>query len=170
MRCLLSVALLSLAFASVCAGQSIGHFDQKTAKGAFYVSVDDRATLYINGMLIHRWSVGEERSPEIEIRTGDRITVKLEDDGGEKRFMMIFASTDGQTVVSFRNRDFKIIPELDATDFTPEEFEKWKKFAVQFKHKDRLPIKSYSDWVWGDLKNSILGCVLMPKMFTQKPR
>jgi hypothetical protein len=84
--------------------------------------------------------------------------------------MFLFASTDGQTVVSFRAHELKIIPELDATDFTPEQFQKWTKYAKQERHKNVLPVKSYSDWMWGDLDKCMLACIVTPQMFSQRPK
>ena len=113
--------------------------------------------------------IGESRTPELDLKTGDRIVVQLRNDGDKRYFMLVFASSDGQTVVSFRNHDFKIVPEIGITDFTPDQMQKWTKFAKQEKHKAVLPIKSYSEWVWGDLDKCILACTVDPKMFSQKP-
>lgn len=167
MRPLLTLtALLILAFP--CAAQLVSN--EKVVKGNFYVSVDDAVEVFINGTSAYKVSRGESRSPDMEIKTGDRVVVHLRNDGDKRYFMLVFASPDSKTVVSFRNRDFKIIPELNTTDFTPEQFQKWNKYAKEDKRKPVLPVKSYSEWVWGDLDSCILACVITPQMITQRTR
>jgi len=144
--------------------------DEKTVNGNFYVSVDDAAEIFINGASAYKIGRGENRSPDMALKTGDRIVVQLRNDGDKRYFMLVFASADGRTVVSFRNRDFKIVPELNVTDFTTEQFQKWGKYAKEDKRKPVLPVKSYSEWVWGDLDKSILACVFTPQMITVRTR
>jgi hypothetical protein len=143
--------------------------DAKSAKGTFYVSVDDAAKIYLNGKEVHNASVGESRSAEIELKTGDRVVAHLRNDSSNRQFMIFFASTDGQSIVSFRNRDFKIVPDLDVTDFTPDQFKAWNKYSKDLKRKDVFPIKNYSEWVWGDLDKCILACTVTPNMFSKRP-
>jgi hypothetical protein len=166
MRALLLV--LAVAFTLPCQAQL--PTNDKSARGSFYVSVDDATTIFVNGQKIYHTGIGDHRSPETELKTGDRVLVRLHNKGGPRSFMLLFASSDGRTIVSFRNRDFKIVPDLDVTDFAPDQFQKWSKYARQERHKDRLPIKSYSDWVWGDLNHCILACIVTPQMFSQRPQ
>ena len=140
----------------------------KSAKGTFYLSVDDAVSIFINGAPVYKTGRGESRSPELALKTGDRLVVQLRNDGDKRYFMLAFVSSDRQTVVSFRNRDFKIVPDIDVTDFAPDQFQKWNKFAKEDKRKPVLPIKSYSEWVWGDLDKCILACTITPQMFSQK--
>ncbi|MDB6172990.1 MAG: hypothetical protein JWL59_2301 [Chthoniobacteraceae bacterium] len=148
--------------------------DNTPTKGSLYVAVDDAAKIYINGTEVYKAGTGETRSPEIGLKTGDRVVVQLQNNGGPRRFMLVFASSDGQNVVSFKNHDFKIIPDIDVTDFTSEQFQKWTKFAKQDKHKENathmLPIKSYSEWIWGDFDKCILAAIVTPQMLAQKPK
>jgi len=162
--------LCFLALTLSCHAQFTSTLNDKSAKGSFYVSVDDHATIYINGQQFYHCDIGESRSPETELKTGDRIVVHLKEDGGGKRFMFLFASTDGQTVVSFRAHDLKIVPELEATDFTPDQLQKWTKFAKQEHHKHVFPVKGYSDWMWGDLDKCILAGTVTSQMFSQRPK
>lgn len=138
--------------------------------GTFYVSVDDGATIFVNGQQIHNAGMNESRSGELELSVGQRIVVQLRDDGGGRRFMLAFVSSDRQTVISFRHRDFKVVPDLDVKDFTPEQFQKWPKFAKEEKHKPLLPVKNYSEWVWGDLSKCIIACTITPEMAKPMPK
>jgi hypothetical protein len=165
MRTILPIFILLFAVFRVEA-----QFNEKSAKGSFYVSVDDAATIFVNGIKVHHAGIGETRSAEIELRTGDRIVVQLRDDGGERRFVMVFASSDGQSIVNFRNNDYKIIPDLGITDFTPEQFEKLKKSAKDLRQKVALPVKCSSESVWGELNSSILGSVVTIKMFAARSK
>jgi hypothetical protein len=138
----------------------------KSAKGTFYVSVDDTVKIFINGKEVYYvGKAGNSRSPEMELRTGDRVVVHLVEQGGGKQFMLVFASSDGTTVVSFRHRDMKIVPDLGVTDFSVDKFNQWKKYAQEFKRKDALPVKGRSEWVWGDLDSCILASLITPEMF-----
>lgn len=168
MRALVLI-LVALIVALRCEAQFASTLNDKSG-GAFYVSVDDAATIYINGHKFFSTGIGESRSRETELKTGDHIVIHLRDDGGGHRFFMLFASTDGESVVSFRNTDFKIVPDLDVTDFTPEQFQKWTKTAKQLNHKSPLPIKSYSESFWGDLNRCILAGTIKPQMFSQRPK
>jgi hypothetical protein len=104
-------------------------------------------------------------------KTGDRVLVRMDNDrGGPRRFMLLFASSDGQTIVSCRSRDYKIVPDVDVSDFGPDQYQKWTRYPKQDHMKHRLPIKSYSDWVWGDLEKSILASVVTPQMFSNRPK
>lgn len=171
MRTVLLV-IISFLFTISSKAQLVGMRDQKSAKGSFYVAVDDAATLFVNGEKVFHATVGQSKSRPMELKTGDRFVVHLRDDGGVKKFVVLFASTDGRSVVSFTNRDFKIVPDLDVTDFTPEQFQGWSKYAKQLKLKSRrgaeLPIKSYSEALWGDLNRCILACKITPEMFSQR--
>lgn len=133
-------------------------------KGTFYVSVDDAATIYINGTKFYTAGIGENRSPETELKVGDRIVIHLRNDTAERRFLLVFAGTE--TIVNFRARDFKIVPDLGVTDFTPEKFESWKKSPRSERIKDAkdLPIKNSSDWMWGDLDKTIIAGTITSQM------
>ena len=161
--------LILAAFAALPCQAQIEKTEAPT-KGTFYVSVDDAATIFINGKEFYKAGVNESRSPEGELKAGDRVVVHLRNDSSAKRFMLVFVSTDGKTTVSFRNSDFKIVPDIGVTDFTPEQLKKWTKSAKQMRGKNLLPVKSSSDWVWGDLDKCILASTITPQMFSQKQR
>lgn len=164
------LTLFAFLVALRCEAQFASTLNDKSAKGTFYVSVDDAATIYINGRRFYSTGVGRSRSPETELKTGDRLVVHLHEKGGGCHFFMMFASSDGESVVSFRHTDFKIIPDIDVTDFTPGQFQKWKKSPKQKKGKSPLPIKSYSESFWGDLDHCIVACTIQPRMFSQRPK
>jgi len=141
-------------------------------KGTFYVSVDDAATIYVNSQKAFEAKFGESRSPELELKAGDRIVVELRNDTDGRHFIFLFASSDGNSVISFKQHDFKIVPDIGLTDFTPEQFQKWTKFAREEKQKKalKLPITSGSEFIWGDLDKCILAGPITPHMISQKQR
>jgi len=143
----------------------------KPTKGTFYISVDDGAIIFINGAQVYEAAIGETRSPELELKEGDRLVVELRNDGYKRYFMLVFAASDEQTVVSFKHRNFKIVPDPGVSDFTVAQFEGWKKYAEEDDdRKPVLPIKSRSEWVWGDLDKCVLACVITPEMFSKRNR
>lgn len=150
--------------------QIVSSTDIKTAKGAFYLSVDDHATIFVNGQKVFHANIGESRSSEMELKVGDHVVAQLKNDGGPRRFKLLFASSDGRNVVSFRSTDWRIVLDLAVTDFTPAEMQQWQKRPKQIPGGKGLPIKSYSDWVWGDLESSILAAIVTPQMFSAKPQ
>lgn len=165
----LFVLLLTAAFMFPARAQFTSTRDEKSAKGTFYVSVDDAATIYLNGKEVHKAPVGESRSAELELKTGDRIVAHLRNDSSNRQFLIFFASSDGQTIISFRNRNFKIVPDIGLKDFTEEQFKAWNKYSKGEKRKDVFPIKNYSEWVWGDLDKCILACTVTTNMFSKRP-
>ena len=161
----------NLELSAVTSGKSDGRaVFSKTVKGQFYVSVDDAATIYVNGNAVHRASVGETTSIEFELKVGDRVTMKLRDDGGERQFMVAFVSLDRQTVVSFDSKSVKIAPDANITDFTVNDFQNWPKRAINERKKTKFPVKSYSDWLWGDLSKCALVSIVELDMFRQMPK
>ena len=143
---------------------------QQSVKGSFYVSVDDDAAIFVNGNKVHSAGINESRSPELELKTADRVVVHLHNATAGHRFMMVFVSSDQTKIVSFHARDFRLVPDLGLTDFTPDQFQRWTKQPKVERQEKHLPIKSYSDWVWGDSDESIIAGVVTPQMITQKPK
>ena len=143
---------------------------QESVKGSFYVSVDDEASIFINGGKVHSARINESRSPELELKTTDRVIVHLHNTTAEHRFMMVFVSSDQARIVSFHARDFRLVPDPGVTDFTPDQFQRWNKQPRPERHENRLPVKSYSDWVWSDLDDGIIASVVTSQMMTQKPK
>ena len=166
MRVILALFLLAIH----CAAQVPVSSFTKAIKGTFLPAADDHAIIYLNGQQVHKVDYGSKRSPEMELKVGDRVTVHLKNDRDEKGFLLVFVSSDNATLVSFRRTDYKIVPELDATDFTPEQFKRWNKTAKSSPRPDmNFPFKHYSDWVWGDTSKCILSAVVTPQMIAAKP-
>ena len=155
-----------------CSAQLPGKPAGEPIKGTFYVSVNDTATIFVNGQNAYQAPFGDSRSPEMELKMGDRIVVQLRNEAADRHFICLFASADGLTVVSFKHHDFKIVPDLGVTDFTPEQFQKWNKSAKEEKQKkaEKLPVKSYSEFIWGDLEKCIIAGPVTPQMITRKPQ
>ena len=138
-------------------------------KGKFFVSVDDEANILVNGAQFHRAPLNESQSPELELKPGDRIVVKLKNTLGKGRFMLLFMSTDRKEMVNFTPSSFKILPDPTINDFTPVDFASYKKQAkaVQgdFAKPYLLPFKSSSKWVWGEVDISSIGYLVTPESF-----
>lgn len=168
MRTLLTFALLGLAVLSTHAESRDG---KKSLEGSFYVSVDDAATIYVNGTEVYAARFGESKSPALRLTEGDRLVLKLRDDGGSRRFIMLFVDADKKQLVNFTASDFRIIPGLDETDFTPGQFQAWNKRPKNERLSEKpLPIKSYSRAFWGDMSTSTLACIITPQMFSKIPQ
>jgi hypothetical protein len=138
-------------------------------KGKFFVSVDDRADIFVNGAELHKAPIGESESPEIELKPGDRIIAKLTNVASKRRFMLMFMSTDRTQMISFTPTSFKILTDATAKDFDPVEFARNGKQAKaiqgDFAKPYLLPFKSNSKWIWGDLDICSLGCLVTLDLF-----
>jgi hypothetical protein len=157
----LKLAFLLCLLALPCAAQSITA-PIPPVTGSFYVSVDDSCAIFVNGKRFHNTG-----------QVGDRVVVRLTNNGGPRHVMVAFASSDGQRVTSFKKEDFKSVPELGVSDFSVAEFAGWPplKGTAKFqKHKPKLPVKSYSEAVWGDLDKCIIASVVTQKMISQGPK
>lgn len=155
-----------------CQAQLPNKADLLPIKGTFYVSVDDKCTLFVNGQSAYQAKLGQSRSPEMELKVGDRIVVQLQNDGDKRYFTFLFAASDGQSIISFKHRDFKIVPDIGVTDFSPEQFASWTKFAKE-EEKNKtyvLPVKSASEFMWGDLDTSIIAGVVTQQMISRKAK
>ena len=166
LRLLLLLCLLTLP----CAAQLPGDPPPPPLTGTFFVSVDDWATIFVNGQKIFHTGLGATKSAETTLKPGDRVLVHLGNDMGPRHFLLVFATSDGKSIVSFKHTDFKIVPDVDVSDFTLEQFQQWTANAKELKHHPKLPVKSYSQTVWGDLDKCILASVVTPPMITQRPK
>jgi hypothetical protein len=167
----LRLAFLLCLLALPCAAQSITT-PVLPVTGSFYVSVDDSCTIFVNGQKFYHGDLGSSRSPETVLKVGDRVLVHLTNNVGARHFMMAFASSDGTQVISFKRSDYKVVPDVDVNDFSATQFEGWaapKATAKAQKHKPKLPAKSYSESVWGNLDRSILATVITQPMISQRP-
>ena len=167
--------LLALAITCHCEAQIAPPPGPSPVRGAFLAFIDDHATVFINGNKIFHGNLGTSRSPDTQLCVGDRLVAHLLNDGGPKQFLLVFASSDGNTIASFRASDFKIVPEVGVTDFTAEQYSKWTQAAKNlpgYKRDKRLDAvdKNYSQSVWGDLDKCTIACVITQKMFSARPK
>ncbi len=135
--------------------------------GKFHVSVDDQADLHLNGVKFHQANIGESTSPEVTLKAGDRLLVKLWNKKGPRRFAVIFASTDRRFLISFPNETMKIVPDPELTDFTERQFGEFRRYAVQENKHERvkiLPFANSSEWLWGVGAKCTLGAVIRRDM------
>jgi hypothetical protein len=166
-----TILLLFFAVATLhCHAQLTSTAGEKTLKGTFLYSVDDRATIYLNGQKFFECPRGEGRTPATELKTGDRVVLHLVNDVGPRWFMLIFDAADGQSIVSFRANDFRIVPDLDLTDFKADQIPNSAKHAKTEKHKSVLPVKNYSECLWGDFDKCTLVCTVAASMFANRPK
>lgn len=152
------------------AGPVFAQLPAKPITGTFYASADDHATIYLNGQKAHQADYGAKRSAEMTLKVGDRIVIQLINDSGPKGFLLTFKSSDDATLVNFRRADFKIVPDIDITDFTGEQFKRWTKIAKPSPRKELgLPFKNSSEWVWGEGDKCILAAVVTSQMVGSSP-
>ena len=169
---LASLLCLLAFFARPCTAQSITN-PVNPVTGSFYVSVDDHCTIFVNGEKIHHGNLGTSRSPETTLKVGDRVVVHLSNDMGPRHFLCAFVSSDGKQVISFKKADYKLVPQVGVNDFTAAQFQGWaapKGTAKAQKHKPHLPVKSYSESVWGDLDQCIIAAMVTQQMVSQAPQ
>jgi hypothetical protein len=143
-------------------------------KGKLFVSVDDKADIFINGAEFHHAPLNESESPEFELKPGDRIVAQLKNTLGKGRLMLLFMSADRKQMVAFRKTSFKILADPTQKDFTAADFAGFKKQAKNvtgdFGKPYLLPFKSTSEWVWGEENVSSIGCIVTKDMFKPNPR
>ena len=163
MRVLLPCCLLFFMTSSVMA-QLVSF----PVKGKFHISVDDTATLFVNGRQLCRVGINESASPETLLEPGDRVVVRLHNKGGPRRFAMIFVSPDQKVIISFRNQMCKIMPDVSKTDFVAREYEGLGKFAEQTNRKEavrRFAFKNNAEWLWGVGNPCSLGSLVQRDYF-----
>ncbi len=137
-------------------------------KGVFYVSVDDACTIFVNGEQKFEADIGGSESPEMALKVGDRVVVKLRNDGGARHLMLVFASSDRKTVVSFKHTDFRCVVGADVEDFTPDQFRSWKMAKEEKGKKSNLPVKGYSEKVWGEIDRCSIAAIITTQMISQR--
>ncbi|MDB6117336.1 MAG: hypothetical protein JWO08_1117 [Verrucomicrobiaceae bacterium] len=143
-----------------------------TLVGTFLASIDDHATVFVNGSKVFHGDLGTSRSGQTTLNVGDRVIVHMSNDQGPKHLLLVFATTDGKQIVSFRASDFHIVPELGVNTFDGGQFPKWTKQARKLQGTKGLDreVKNYSERVWGDLDKCTLACVITAQMVTPRPR
>lgn len=134
-------------------------------KGSFHVLVDDGAIIYINGTEAYRCG-GKAKSPELALKPGDRIVVRLHNIGGPRQLVLCFASTDKTQVVSFQRQSFKLLPDPEAMDFLDHQFPRLPRYPRDAGRKaiGIFPFKHSSDFVWGDIDDCALGSIVTKQM------
>lgn len=154
-----------------CSAQLPAKAGSEPIKGTFYVSVDDSATIFVNGVNMYEAKWGDSRSPELELKVGDRIVIQLRNEVTDRHFTLFFSSSDGLTMISFKHHDFKIVTDVGVTDFTPEQLQKWTKSAREEKQKKgvKMAVKNSSEYIWGDLEKCSLAGFITPQMVSRKP-
>lgn len=87
--------------------------------------------------------------------------------------MTLFLSTDKAQEVAFPANAFKVLTGKDLTDFTAEDFKASTKYAKKadkdFSKLYYMPVKSQSEWLWGDIDQCAIGCLITPEMFKPNP-
>lgn len=146
--------------------------------GQLWVTCAGNAIVFLNGKECLKGGTGAFKSEPLTVRPGDRLLIQLKKTGnGKPAFLSCVISEDQAIVASFRNRDFKVITDVSITDFTLQDFAKLKKFAtgvpIEMRRKwqlTELPVKNYSEWIWGDANDCTIGCIVTDQMFKKKPR
>ena len=168
-----ALAVLLALCASATAQLPAPALNTQAVNGKFYISVDDKAHVLLNGTeVLSNEKLGHFSSNEVSLKPGDRLVIQLKNVRAERYFAIAFESTDKRTVISFPRTALKILPTLDATDFTPADFAKLTKYAKAENRKrdNTIPFKHTSDYLWGDFDECALGCILTSQMFiTTRP-
>ncbi len=134
--------------------------------GRFYVVVDDEVRIFVNGTLVYHAGMGNSVSPEVALKPGDRVVAQLHDGGGEKRFKVLYMSSDQRSLVSFQRSNMRLITDPATVDFQTADWMKWSRQpkALPNTAKDVLPFKNSSDSVWGDKNDCIVGSLVTAEM------
>jgi len=142
-------------------------------QGSLYVLVDHSATLFINGVEVKiPKSKAAPKAIPVTLQPGDHIVVKLSSthSKGEGSCMLLFVSSTRQTMISFRAVSFKILPDPEMTDFTPEQFAGFEHQAVprhDLENKQTLfPYKNNCEGFWGDRDECAIGTLITRDMFS----
>lgn len=142
-------ALLLLAAFSAQAQLSV-----PAVKGKFFLYIDDSIHLFLNGTEIFALERNYKatQTKEIELKPGDRVVARLRNGGGPRAFQLLFASSDFKQAVRFTNATFKILPNPDATDFSPQEVTSARVAKQERNNRPNpFPFKTKSEWVWGEM-------------------
>ena len=157
-------------------GDADSQFAGWTGRGRFHCVVDDRASIYVNGKLVHRSLLGRSVGRPCWVTVGDHLTIALTNFQGPKQFKGAFGSEDGKVVMSLRAADFvEVGTALDKRrEFTTDELAAGDSAAVTVREKvwgrdQPLEIANQSEWIWGGEEDkSLLLCIIKPSMFTRQ--
>lgn len=159
---------LPLALLMLFTANAVAQLVTFPVKGRFYVSVDDSATVFVNGRQLFKASLNESASPETLLEPGDRVVARMHNKGGPKRFAMIFVSSDQNVIISFRNEMCKILPDAGTRDFTAQQFAELTQFAEQAPQKQtvrRFAYKNNAEFLWGRSNPCALGAIIKREYF-----
>ncbi len=135
-------------------------------KGKFYMEVDDVGILYVNGVKLHRGTIGLSQSPEVELKAGDRLVVQLHNVAAPRYFKLLFVSSDKTQMINFPNTVLKVLPDAEATDFDAAQVAGSAHYAREIKSaRNPFPFKNQSEFMWGEADLCALGGVLTREMF-----
>lgn len=135
-------------------------------KGTFFCDIDDKGTLFLNGIKVHSSGIGFSRSDEVTLSPGDRMVIQLASAFPPRYCKVLFVSTDKKQMVNFGNTNFKILPDPDSNDFEVKAFAAIGKSAKEEKKdKNPFPFKNQSEYVWGELNVCALGSFITKEMF-----
>jgi hypothetical protein len=142
-------------------------------KGSLYVLVDHSAVLFINGISIKiPKSRAAPKAIPVLLHAGDRIVAKLSstESKGDGYFMLLYVSPDKKAMISFRAVSFKILPDLETTDFPANQFGSFQEGAIARFDSDKMqrlfPYKNICQGFWGDRAESTVGTVITDDMFS----
>lgn len=139
---------------------------EPAVKGVFHMEVDDECTLFVNGVKVHYGGHEPSKSGEVSLKPGDRVLAQLKSHSGPRYLKLLFVTTNRQQMVNFTNMAFKILPDAEAKDFKPAEFNASTRNAREIKReRNPFPFKNKSEYIWGDSDIAILGSILTREMF-----
>ncbi len=164
--------LLLLVMATPLWAQTPGDSTIGPTHGTLYVSVDQKATFYLNGTEL---KLGKDKTVAVTLAPGDRLVAKASSTHYYRHLAMLFVSDDKQTEISFRTAHIKLLPDPQATDFTADQFNDFPKSVEPIdrlvkpdyitRMKAAFPVKNDSQFFWGDQMDCTMGCLLTADMF-----
>ena len=164
---LVALAILIL-FSPILFGQALS--SDRALKGNVYINADDGARVFLNGteFLAHNWNKhgSPGKSSEVALKPGDRLVFQLRNaDYVPGNFGVIaqFISADFKSAVNLPHEAYRILPDANATDFTPVDFMRARP-AIEVKKRGGLQFKNKSEWTWGPTPNCTLGVLLSRDM------
>ncbi len=138
--------------------------------GLLFVQVDSNATLFLNGTKIGSPKFRTEKFA-VTLQPGDRIVARLSNlhAKGNGYFMLLYLAPDHQSQISFRAVNFKILPDVEMTDFTGDQFSSFgHQVLVRSGSEEKqiyFPYKNTCEAVWGDRAEGAIGTLITSDMF-----
>jgi hypothetical protein len=152
----------------LCANAAMAQFSAPATgvSGQLYASADDTAKIFHNGKEIHTATIPVSSSNEFTLKAGDRLVAQLGNNGGPRRFRMIFVSTDRRWIISFDKQNYRVL-DVSAIDFVAGDWGKMTKRAriPPAPANEIFPYRNSADWVWGDDDSCTLGTLIGVELF-----